>query len=303
MTKNKKLINPCKKLRKIEPTKRHLSLICALLIAALLIVVASLVSSTSLFSAAIVEPALTESQSEALSLKTSLEQSDQLHITEPQFGVNIAYAYVGPRKDHFICQNPLQDKIPVATLNAESLYPVLIYLNITHISNAEVKSCDAKLTVYLVQLSANTGATESYLYVEGTNYDPAFSDLSPLSSHISDFDEAYTSNGLSGGFIFNWTVNTSNLGGRIGSCGSYSSKSSGLGLWSAGEPNTIIVSVHRIGSISADGESVSAAADVDSENLVQVPLERYGDGFIYNTIVSQQKLSQIDVFNPPIPET
>jgi hypothetical protein len=36
---------------------------------------------------------------------------------------------------------------------------------------------------------------------------------------------------------------------------------------------------------------------------VQIQLEKYGDGFLYNTIIPQHELSQIDLFYPPIPDT
>jgi hypothetical protein len=159
------------------------------------------------------------------------------------------------------------------------------------------------VTIYLIDLKTNTGATESYVYTEATNYDPAFSDLNLLSSYINDFDELATANGLSGGFTFNWTTNTSILDGKAGSYGSYRSRPSGLGLWSAGEPNTITLSVHRIGIISVNGKFVSTTTDVSSQNLVQIQLEKYGDGFLYNTIIPQHELSQIDLFYPPIPDT
>lgn len=233
----------------------------------------------------------------------SAQTTSQQTASKSQFDVHVAYAYVGPRKDHFTCQNPLQDKIPIATLNAVSLYPSIVYFNFTHVSSAETESCDAKMEVYLIQLTANTGATENYTYTEATNYNPTFSDLDTLSSHVNDFAEARSTNGLGGCFVFNWTANTSNLVGRIGSYGSYTSNPSGLGLWSAGEPNTITVSVRRIGLITMKGTAVSTSLVANSESTVQVQLEKFGDGFLYNNIVSQDKLSQIDLYNPPIPDS
>jgi hypothetical protein len=85
---------------------------------------------------------------------------------KPQFDVEVVYAYVDPRKDHFTCQNPLPDKTAGTTLNAVSLYPSIVYFNFTLVSSAEIESCDAKIEVYLIQITANTGATENYTFSE-----------------------------------------------------------------------------------------------------------------------------------------
>ena len=246
------------------------------------------------------DPVLATSQSDAPSKPSSVELQDQSANIRPLFKVDVVYAYVGPRTDHFTCIDPMQDKNSDGILNAKSLYPVVVYFNFTHISNAEVELSDAKMEVYIVQLTADTGVTETYTYAEATNYDPAFSDLDTLSSRIWEFDEASTTYGIGGGFVSNWTTGKSILGCRVGSYGSYTSMPSGLGLWSAGEPNTITLSVRRIGVISVDGESITTTADVNTAYLAQIQLERFGGGFLYNIIVSQS-LSQIELFDPPMP--
>ena len=63
------------------------------------------------------------------------------------------------------------------------------------------------------------------------------------------------------------------------------------------------MSVHRIGVISANSGSVAIIADRNSQNILQIELEKYLDGFLYNTIVPTQTLSNVNPFNPPIPET
>jgi hypothetical protein len=82
--------------------------------------------------------------------------------------------------------------------------------------------------------------------------------------------------------------------------GSFSSSGgSNLGLWSAGQPDAIFLSVRRLGWISVNGNSTSTTL-ASAENIVQVQLEKFGDGFLYNKIVPEDKLSQIDPLNPPI---
>lgn len=308
---HKRLFKQCQKTKKLTILKRHSKLIYVLFIAILLIGSISLVSSTSFFNSLTEQSTFAKPQTSApttLSFQapasaSSLvsEQPPQSINSKPQFEVNVAYAYVGPRKDHFTASNPLQDKVSVTSLNAKSLYPSIVYFNFTHISNAEVESCDAKMTVYLIQIASDTGTRESYTYAEGTNYNPLFSDLNALSSLIKDFTDMWSTNGLRGGFRFNWTAKTFSLGDKVGSYGSYTSRPSGLGLWSAGEPSVITVSVSRMGWITSNGSSISTTLDAKSETLTQVQLEKFGDGFIYNTIVPPQKLSLIDLYNPPMP--
>ena len=272
-----------------------------ILVAIILLVFSVLtISSASVFRNGI-ETARAEEQTPKSSMASFSEQHGQLVSSEPQFDVQLVYVYVGPRKDHFTCQNPFQNRITVSTLNAVSLYPVVAYFNFTRVSNSKVESFDARMEVYMVQLSADTGTTESYLFVKGTNFDPAFSNLDLLSAHISDFDEVNTISGFSGGFTYNWTENTSILGDRVGSYGLYTSGESNRGLWNAGTPSAITVSVRRIGSIQSDGESVFTTLDETVGNPVQTRLERFGDGFLYNTIVARGELSRINLYDPPIP--
>lgn len=298
-----KLNNLRQKAKKQKSTKRFGMSKYGLLTILLVVGLVSIVFLADLGSTKVMQPAGTTTQIETCSVESAQIRSNQTVDIKPSFNVQVTYAYVGPLKDHFTCQNPLQGKMSIKTLNAKSLYPVVVYFNFTHISKAEVESSDAKMEVYLIDLKTNTGTAESYVYTEATNYDPAFSDLNLLSSHIEDFNEVATAKGLSGGFTFNWTTNTSILDGKAGSYGSYGSKPSGFGLWSAGEPNTITLSVRRIGVISVDGKYVSTITDVNSQNCVQIQLEKYDEGFLYNTVVPEQTLAEINPFHPPSPKT
>ena len=111
-----------------------------------------------------------------------------------------------------------------------------------------------------------------------------------------------TINGRGGHFRFNWTTSTTILGGFVGSLGTYSSKPSELSLWNAGEPNSISVSVRRLGWIVANDSSILTFTNTErDENVAQIHLQKFGDGFIYNKIIPADELLQIDLFKPPIP--
>lgn len=220
-------------------------------------------------------------------------QPTQSSEAKPQFNVDVVYAYVGKGPS----EAP-HSHFDGVLMYPTSLYPSVVYFNFTRVSNAESESCDTKFEVYLIRISSDKGSAENYVYSEGTNYNPSL-DMIPNPSLDTLIDTGPTSEiRAGGGFVFNWTTNTSSLG-SIGSYGSYGSGESGLGLWSAGEPNTISISVRRLGWITFNGTSTVTTL-ASAEEIVQVQLEKFGDGFLYNKIVPEDKLSQMDLFRPPI---
>jgi hypothetical protein len=214
--------------------------------------------------------------------------------SEPLFNVDVAYAFVG--KGPYEAPHSHFDGVPHY---AKSQYPSAVYLNVTHDSSAELESWDAIIEVYLIQIISDKGPKENYAWFEGTHSSPSFSDseLTSLTAHIYDLIDLNTISGVRGHFRFNWTDNKSILGGKVGSFGSYSSSPSRLGLWSAGKPNTISVTVHRIGRVTLNDDSISVQADTTSVRST-VQLERYEEGFLSNKIIPIDNLSQIDLFQP-----
>jgi len=305
MTKRKKLKwRPKPENTVTKNLKRISTPICILLTVTVFIVSFSLVSSASLFHPTAALSAITEQETIAPATTTQtspspIEQPTQWMDSKQQFHCDVIYAYVGrgnSEATHSLFGVPMYPK---------SQYPSIVYFNFTHVSNAEIESCDVEFEVYLIQISADKGPTENYTYIEGTNYrlSNRNSDLlTSLASHVKDLVDVRTINGRGGHFRFNWTTNTPITGGYVGSLGSYTNRPSGLGLWSAGEPKTISVSVRRIGWIIAKGSSISTFANTArDENITQIQLQKFGDGFIYNKIVPADKLSQINPFEPPIP--
>jgi hypothetical protein len=95
------------------------------------------------------------------------------------------------------------------------------------------------------------------------------------------------------------TVPESFSGLRITDSTSFTSGSSSLGLWSNGEPSTITLTLQRVGWWTAKNGSVSTITNLESDEvLLQVQLEVFGDGFLYNKLVPEDKLAQIDLFAP-----
>lgn len=281
--------------------KRRSAIISILLTTTVLIVSFSLVSSASLVSQPTASITPTELQA-IMPVQTSQTSSlsvqpTQLPKSKPQFNIDVAYVFVGKG----LSEAP-HSHFDGVLHYPKSQYPSAVYFNVTRASSAETESCDALIEVYLIQIISDKGPIENYTYFEGTNYNPSFSDsnaLTSLTARINDLIDPGTTSGVRGHFRFNWTYNVSVLGGEVGSLGSYSSRPSGLGLWSAGKPNTISVTVRRIGCLTLNGSSTSIRADAASANdVVQVQLQKFGDGFLYNKIVPADKLLQIDLFQP-----
>jgi hypothetical protein len=218
-------------------------------------------------------------------------------VSAPLFSASVTYAYIGR-----INSSGPQTYCEGLPMYPSTLYRSVVYFNFTKVAISETDACDAKIEVYHVQISSDTGTTEDYALFVGTNFNASFSNSTLLANATSSqipnlFD--LTSTGIWGLFAFNWTTGNSKVDVKVGNIGSYTSKPSGLGLWSNGKPNTITVTVHRIGWITLTGNSVATFKNVnDKVNIQQVQLGAFGSGFVYNKIVPDDELSQIDLLHP-----
>ena len=211
----------------------------------------------------------------------------------PQFNLNVAYAFVGYDNGNtsYVDSNGL-------ILHQESQYPSAVYFNVTR-SNSQTLPFDAIIELYSVEIATDKGPAEKYVYFDGTNFKPSFKDaeLTTLTDSIYNLIDNAVVDGVSGNFCFNLT-DGSVLSQKVGSCGSYSNYKQGLGLWSAGQPSVISVSVHRIGCVTMTSGSVSSLVDSVNIGITQIQLQKEGNGFITNNLVSPDKLSQINLFHP-----
>jgi len=234
--------------------------------------------------------------SDAKSNESSVTQTSPLYESTPLFDVQVTYAYVGPRTNYFSAPGLL----PNQTLSG-SLYPSLVCFNVTFISNSTVAACDGAIEVYRVQVTADTGVSESYTFTVGTNLTSNFNpqSLSMQRENIETLMGAPMVNGGSGYFTTNLTLGGSIPFIRAGSLGHYQSGSGGLGFWSNGPPSNVTVTVYRLGCILLTGFSGSNYYWNSQVPATQVQLAKYGDGFLFNVVVPQNQLPE-DLFNPPI---
>lgn len=214
---------------------------------------------------------------------------------EQEFNLDATYAFVG-------------EGIPNATitdsqgilLHPISQYPSAVYFNVTR-PTVENGVCDAILEVFNVTIVSDKGPAEKFVFFTGTNYNPSFSDtkLNTLTEGIYDLFDENSINGVNGMFYFNWTQDESFLSPKVGSFGTYTSYKNDLGIWSAGKPNTILVTVHRIGRVTMTNETLLVQPDIISTNYKsQVQLQEDSDGFIKNDLLPLSELSQKNKFQP-----
>lgn len=209
--------------------------------------------------------------------------------------MSIAYAYVGEMLNHtsYIGDNGIN-------MSLVSKYASSVILNSTRLPGVQFTSCDGEIEVYKIQVTANTNLSESAFYWIGTNYDPSF----PRQELVTLGKQVINLTGVGGivtigDFRFNMTDNESVLSTTIGSYGAYSSGRSGEGLWSAGKPNTISVTVQRIGYVTINNGSVILHRDtLNQVAAVTANLSNYGNGFLYNDLAPVSKLQTIDLFHP-----
>lgn len=236
------------------------------------------------------------------SATTTSGQTMNMAGSETQFKLNIAYAYVGqgPPNASYTASNGI-------IMSPVTDYPSAVIFNTTRLPGTQIAACDAEIEIYKVQIATDTGLVENHCYFIGTNYNPVFSsaELSSICDHVKDLAVLSGSMDIRGNFEFNWTQNTSILSHSVGSIGCFANYSPNIsdssnGLWHAGTPNAIYVTVQRIGYITISTGSVSIYKDSSNSSVTAVEqLSNYGNGFLYNNLVpAAQMSSQTDLFHP-----
>jgi hypothetical protein len=216
-----------------------------------------------------------------------------------QFQVHIAYAYVGPAPSNV---STYFDQATNTTMRLVSQYPSSVRLNISCIPNAQIAGCDAVVEVYGIKIATDKGPAEYHAYFVGTNYNPSLSNasLSTLIQYVPDLYNVSLYSNLAGNFKFSWDSHTSFLTNTLGSITSYTAAdSSALGLFSAGKPNAVSVTVYRIGYITITNGSVTVFEDPSNNTPTDmVQLSNYESGFLHNDLMPSAQLPQENLFQP-----
>jgi len=160
-----------------------------------------------------------------------------------------------------------------------------VVLNYTLIS--EVDSCDAIYEVHQIEVYSDKGSIGNVTKAQGIMFNHSVSTLMQgMSLNFDEFaDYGDVTSGASGG----WPVNESALQFFVGE------KTS---IHDFGDVETIYVRVRRLGLITLKDGSSEVVVLSEPEVVAQTQLHTFGDGFLYNNIIPEDQLEEIDLFNP-----
>lgn len=176
--------------------------------------------------------------------------------------------------------------------------PVVSYFiasNITRMSE-DIDPCDAKLLVYLVKFYSDNGFGENLGMFEGLIYNHDINETDAL--HRFNYVDIFKTEGLfgdnalaAGGSFGRWNVGESRTGGQ-----------SGIWYSSYGEAETMSIKVTLLGWMSFTGNSTNTVVLQEAKVVTEVQLEKFGDAFLYNTLIPEEELSEFDPdFDPLLP--
>jgi len=227
--------------------------------------------------------------------------------SESLLGVELTYAYIEQINGNYI---PNGSFLPDSQNPNETMkpgIPVVNYFvacNITRLFE-DVDPCDAKFLVYLMKFYSDNEFVGNLGMYEGIIYN---SGLVSLSGSESETGEGIIYNS---GLLWDIFKNDEFFGDQPivggGSHGTWDvGESRGNAMsgvnneWGStfGEPETMYVSVSLLGWISLKGNSTNTVILGEAEVVAEVQMEKFGDGFLYNTVIPEDELSELDPLNP-----
>jgi hypothetical protein len=245
---------------------------------------------------------------------------------ESLLGVELTYAYIEKITGTYVpyggflpdSQNPNATEPGIPRVN------YFVACNLTRLSE-DIDPCDAKFLVYLIKFYADNGFVGNLGMWEGIIYN---SDLFSLDLSGAETDDEILFKGTSkyNGNLnltepkFSWYTNILPKiffgdeffgdyqpfggGGSIGKWDMGESRGHGMSgvsdEWgsSFGKPETMYVSVSLLGWISIRGNSTDTIILGEPKVVAEAQMEQFGDGFLYNTLIPEDELSDLDPLNP-----
>lgn len=213
------------------------------------------------------------------------------------FNLNVPYAYV---KANF-----------TENLNGTDVYDYMraFVFNFTLTPEAENEIADARFEYYELQLYTDKEQLGNVTIFVGTNRTNSFT-LDPESFRLTlaTADNCFDSNATGGGvFTPYWNKNSppdfssiySGVSGYSGPTGHFaSSQNEPVKMVTAlDEAETFFVDIRKIGLVTFNANSTSFTLP-ENEFIQHLELKKYGDGFLYNGLFSEDQLVQIDLLHP-----
>lgn len=238
-----------------------------------------------------------------MSATAKANPSSEALSSEPWFSINVPYSYWMTRDGKLDSLDVTPDINETRLVSSQ----YLIALNLTLNVETTNYPADARIEYYQIDVSSDKGPVETMCWFVGTVLDvSSFS----FQDFIKDFHfvrndwfdtDSFSIRDRNGGMVRNnWATNFSLLW-RVGNAGSGTiGHSSSSDLVSAlREAETLYISIRRIGWVTFTANSTLVTL-ANNEIVDQTQLEKFGEGFLYNNIVPDEKLSTIDLTRPPI---
>ncbi|MCW4033792.1 MAG: hypothetical protein NWF03_00335 [Candidatus Bathyarchaeota archaeon] len=226
------------------------------------------------------------------------------------FDVDVVYAYVEEHNQSMLCFQDVNGTViePRSFTDPEGYWfttPMNITFfvttqNITNVSHyvainftllsEEGTQCDAKTEIFLLSFSSQEGLIGSEQTYRSVVYNE--------SVQLPVFDVFDQRN-------FNDGEIVSGTGGILdtGTDNSWLCSSSSTGnSWvpTFGSPEYITLSIERLGSFTVTGDSKEHTVLSEPQVVTEVTLNKYGTGFLYNTIIPDSEINSTDLRQPPM---
>ena len=213
------------------------------------------------------------------------------------FNLNVPYAYV---KANF-----------TENLNGQDVYEYrrAFVFNFTLNPETENEISDARFEYYELQLYTDKEQLGNVTIFVGTNRTNSFT-LDPESFRLTlaTADDWFDSNTTGGGvFTPYWNKSSppdfssiySGVSGCVGPTGYFASGQNEAEKMVAalGEAETFFVDIRKIGLVTFNATSTLFTLP-ENEFIQHLELKKYGDGFLYNGLFSEDQLAQIDLLHP-----
>jgi hypothetical protein len=204
---------------------------------------------------------------------------------QPQFSVNVPYAYIANYWDNSSETNKTTSLWAWDENSNRVNMLFTIALNATPNFDPQTVAQDAILENYQVEIVSDKGSVGNVtysVYVNCNSSEP-FQNFNFYRDHWFDYNSTRDS------FIMYSSINGTSITFKTGP---------GLD-WnrSLGEPETLSINVRRQGWVILNDNSTTAYL-ADPEVILQIQLEKFGDGFLYNNLVPEDELSKIDPLLP-----
>jgi len=224
--------------------------------------------------------------------------------SEQLLDVELTYAYIEQTTGTYVPYGGFlpDSENPNATEPGLPRTNYFVAFNLTRLSE-DVDPCDAKLLVYSVKFYSDNEVVGNLGMFEGIIHNSDLMTVPEIENETGE-DLIYGSGLLfetfkSGEFFGDYPP--SQAGGSFGTWGVGESRIGGSsGFWDSSfeEPETISASVNLLGWVALRGNSTDTVVLEEPKVVAEVQLEKFGEGFLYNTLIPEDQLSGLDPLNP-----